>query len=266
MVQHILPELPQKIGTYYEPFLGGGAVFFALAREKRFKRAVINDSNRDLFITYRVIQQHVDDLILELGQPKYVYDKDAFEEMRAVDTSQLTHLEQAARFVYLLKTCFNGLWRVNRAGRFNTPFGRFKNPLICDADNLRAISKVLKNVEICNEDFAKVVSTARKGDAVYFDPPYLPISETSSFTGYNAGGFGEIDHWRLRGVFGQLASAGVTTVLSNSHSPKTLSMYADFEVRELVGSRNIGGPASYRNAVPEIMVIGRPAKAGERVA
>lgn len=266
MIPFILSSFPESVKTYYEPFVGGGAVFFEMLRLKRFKKAVLSDSNPDLMNAFATIQEHVDSLVTELKKPRYKYEKKTYYRIRGEETDTMASVERAARFIYLNRTCFNGLHRVNKSGGFNTPFGKYVDPLICDEDNLRAVSKALKGVTLRCEDFTTVVEKAKEGDAVYFDPPYLPISETSSFTAYGIDGFAEEDHWRLKGLFRKLHLRGVSVVLSNSLCDLTKEMYSGFDIRELTGARNIGGPAEYRKAVKEIMVVGGPAKTGEKVA
>jgi DNA adenine methylase len=265
MIPFILSALPEKVSTYYEPFLGGGAVFFEMLRQKRFKKAVVGDSNEDLMAAFQSVQSDVEGLIKELSGKRYRYEKDVYYRIREEEPSE-DPVKRAARFIYLNRTCFNGLYRVNRNGDFNAPFGKYDDPLICDKENLRAVSTVLKGVKLMRADFSIIVEKAKKGDAVYFDPPYLPLSKTASFTAYNAGGFGLGDHYKLAGYFKELASMDVSVVLSNSLSEKTKSMYSGFDVRELTGARNIGGPAEYRSPVKEMMVVGGPAKTGEKVA
>lgn len=265
MIPFILSSFPDKVSTYYEPFVGGGSVFFEMLRQKRFKKAVIGDSNEDLMAAFQSVQSNVEGLIRELSAKKYRYDETVYYRVREEEPSE-DPVKRAARFIYLNRTCFNGLYRVNRSGGFNAPFGKFTNPLICDGENLRAVSSALKGVKLALADFATIVERAKKGDAVYFDPPYLPISKTSSFTAYNAGGFGLGDHYRLAGYFKELVSMGVSVVLSNSLSEKTRDMYSGFDIRELTGARNIGGPAEYRSPVKEMMVVGGPANTGEKVA
>lgn len=257
MIGRIVSRLPNKIETYYEPFVGGGAVFFELAREKRFKKAVIADLNIDLVNCYKVVKYDVDELVDELRNRKYVYDKAVYLEIRALNAWTLAPVKRAARFIYLNKTCFNGLYRVNSNGRFNVPFGSYKRPVILDEPALRAASSVLKNVRIVRADFERAMAGVRPGDAVYLDPPYLPVSKTSNFTGYNEHGFGVDDHRRLATKFRELWGAGIQVVLSNSSSPLTISMYDGFERIELMGSRSIGGPAEYRKPAGEIIVFGR---------
>ena len=256
MLGRIVSRLPDKIGTYYEPFLGGGAVFFELAREKRFKRAVVGDLNADLVNCYQAVKDDVDGLIAELRSGRYSYSRENYLEVRAWDTVPLSATERAARLIFLNRTGFNGLYRVNQSGGFNVPFGSYKSPTVCDEPALRAASAALKNVKIVCADFEKVLKGAKPGDAVYLDPPYVPVSETSNFTGYNGGGFGSEDHERLAKKFKELSNAGIPTILSNSSAPLALSLYDGFERAELMGTRCIGGPASYRTPAKEIIVFG----------
>lgn len=256
VMSHIITRLPEKINTYYEPFLGGGAIFFELARQGRFKKAVIGDLNVELMNTYQMVQTRTEDLIAELKNGKYEYNKTNYLKIRALDPKDLFALERAARFVYLNRTCFNGLYRVNGQGKFNVPFGRYKNPVICDEANIRAVSETISHVELKADDFEKIVAGAQPGDVVYFDPPYLPLSDTAKFTAYNTGGFLLSDHQRLAALFRRLSDAGVCCILSNSYAPITLDLYKDFEIMELMGPRNVGGPAEYRKPVKEIIVFG----------
>lgn len=261
MIERIVSRLPDRIGTYYEPFVGGGAVFFELAREKRFKKAVIADLNADLMNCYKVVKSDVDGLINELRKKKYVYDKKAYLKIRALDVKSLSPIERAARLIYLNRTCFNGLYRVNSNGQFNVPFGSYVSPVILDEPALRAASAALRNVRVLCADFEKALSGIKPGDAAYLDPPYLPVSATSNFTEYNEGGFGADDHRRLARKFVELWEAGIPVVLSNSAAPLAMSLYDGFERIELMGSRSVGGPAEYRKPAKEIIVFGKKGKA-----
>lgn len=252
----ILPELQDTYNTYYEPFVGGGAIFFELLKLNKFKRAVIGDSNPDLILTYLVIQNNVEDLIVELKKKKYVYDKNIYLKIRSQDVTHLTDLQRVARFIYLNKTCFNGLWRVNKSGHFNVPFGTYNNPNICDEENLRSVATALKKVKIIQGDFENIVKGAKKGDLIYFDPPYIPLSSTSKFTSYNSAGFSEEDHYRLRALFGKFVNDGVKVILSNSSSTLSYELYSKYRIIEIEGQRVIGGPAGYRQPVKELIVVG----------
>jgi len=202
LLGQLLANLPNYVGKYYEPFLGGGALFFALNAQ----RAVISDTNSELINCYRVIRARVRDLIKELQ--KHIYDKDYYYYIRNRNAAHLDKIERAARFIYLNRTCFNGLYRVNKSGKFNVPFGRYKDPLICNAQNLLAGSKRLQNVSIKNADFSDIAASVQKGDFVYFDPPYLPISATSNFVSYTSGGFTLAHHEQLAETFQELTQRG----------------------------------------------------------
>lgn len=267
MLGHISTHLPDRIGHYYEPFLGGGSVFLDLANRKKFERASVGDANAHLINAYRVVRDQVEDLIAELSSPKYVYDKAAYYALRELDSTDLSPVEASARFICLNRTCFNGLYRVNRQGKFNVPFGKYKNPLICDSANLRAVSLALQGVEIHGSGYMWVKNAPGPGDLVYFDPPYYPISDTAKFTGYTEGGFSHDNHVELAQLFTDLANRGVTTILSNSGADEARRLYRDFEIIELVGSRNVGGPSDYRKPVIEIMVVANaPNRSLEKLA
>jgi DNA adenine methylase len=264
VINHILEKVPANVSTYHEPFLGGGAVFFALKNLHKFKKAVLNDTNTHVVVAYQLIQSCPHDLIHELEKPEYRYDKDSYLEIRRQFNDNLAYVQAdhqfttTAQFIYLNRTCFNGLFRVNKQGKFNTPFGKYLNPVICDRDNILAVSKALRGkVKITNVDFEQAVKNAKQGDFVYFDPPYLPLSKTANFTKYDATGFTESDHWRLRGVFSNLASKGVDVLLSNSSSPLSYNMYGQFNIEELEGPRTIGGPTKTRDSVKELLISAR---------
>lgn len=253
LLPEILKRIPAKFNTYYEPFIGGGAVFFALAAEGRFKEAVISDVNPELVALYRGVRDDVEGVIGLLQACPY--SKEKFLELRAIDTEGLSDIVRAARFIYLNKTCFNGLWRVNKAGRFNVPFGKFaKPPTICDETNLRACAKALKNVTITLGDYREVSSNAEEGDVVYFDPPYIPLNATSSFTSYAADGFGMMDQCTLANHFHALRDRGVLTLLSNSDCPASRELYHDFVIHTVSARRNINSKASGRGAITEVLV------------
>jgi DNA adenine methylase len=258
VAQHVLNRIPEKMETYYEPLVGGGCILLKLAAEKRFNKAVISDTNPDLINAYRIIKKKVEELIAELSNGEYIYDKDEFYKIRALNSGELSPIKQAARFIYLNKTCFNGLYRVNGDGQFNTPFGRYKNPTICDESNLRALNIVLKKVKILQEDFQEVCQEVCEGDVVYFDPPYIPLSKTSSFTNYTKKGFNYLDHVRLYDEFYRISEIPARVILSNSSAPEALDLYKQFDIDYITGSRCIGGPASYRNSVKEIIAFAGP--------
>jgi DNA adenine methylase len=260
LLEPILAKLPKAIATYHEPFVGGGAVFFELAKEGRFERAVLSDSNEDLIECYRAIQCHVDELIEALKA--YRHSEEDYYRVRASRPAR--RAERAARIIYLNKTGFNGLYRVNRSGEFNVPFGRYKNPTICDEPNLRAVSEALANVELQVSDFERAAASAKPGDAVYFDPPYLPISKTSYFTAYDRGSFGISEHERLAQVFADMTRRGVPAVLSNSDTPETRELYRDFDLATVLATRAINSKVDGRGAISEILVTNEPSLRKQR--
>ena len=270
LLPYILPRLPEKIRTYYEPFIGGGAVFFALANEGRFESAILGDRNPALVEAYRTVKNRVEDLIEVLGgHQEHAKDEEYYYEMRASEPDD--PVERVARLLFLNKTCFNGLYRVNRKGKFNVPFGRYKNPRVLNETRLRAASFALRNTTILNSDFENVALQAQKKDAVYFDPPYVPVSSSASFTAYDAHPFGQPEQERLAEVYRTLCRRGVTTLLSNSDCPATRELYAPFSIETVHASRAINSVASKRGKVTEVLLTGlkarkKPRAKGKHVA
>jgi len=252
----ILVELPAEIETYYEPFVGGAAVFFALASAGRFKRAVLSDRNADLVGVYEAIRDDVGAVIRALKGFKH--NSDEYYRVRAMDPEKLKPAKRAARTIFLNKTGYNGLYRVNSKGQFNVPFGRYKRPNFCDKENLEAAARALASADLRIADFAAVCAKAKPGDAVYFDPPYDPVSKTSNFTAYHHEDFGTEEHQRLAEMASKLARRGVSIVLSNSATSFTKSLYRDLSVSEISVSRPINSKASGRGAVQELLVTSRP--------
>lgn len=252
LLPEILPRLPKKINTYYEPFVGGGAVFFALAVEKRCKSAVLSDVNDHLMETYYAIQEDLDTLIPRLKAHAKKHSEEYFYKVRASRGSYIS-----ARFIYLNKTCFNGLYRVNRKGEFNVPFGKYKNPTICDVENLNAASIALQGVELYTGDFEEAVFSATRGDAVYLDPPYVPASATANFTAYSAGGFGPESQERLRDVFARLDKRGVHVLLSNSDTPFVRKLYKGFKIEKVQAPRRVNSRGDKRGNVGELLISGK---------
>ncbi len=244
-----------KTGRYFEPFVGGGAVFFDLLPKKAF----LSDMNNELVITYNVIKNGVEFLIKSLKKHKNT--KEYFLKIRAKDLNKLSDIEIASRFIYLNRTCFNGLYRVNSQGGFNVPFAGNKNPLICDEINLRKISKALKSVEIKKQDYKEVLKRAKKGDFVYFDPPYYPINKTSSFTSYTKESFLEKEQIELRDTFVELTKRGCFVMLSNSDTPFINKIYKEIEIKgklirinKVYAGRAINSDASKRGKISEVLI------------
>ena len=257
LLPEILPRLPARIARYHEPFVGGGAVFFALAAEERFDEAIIADKNPALVEAYRVVKTRLDDLIAALGShAEHATDEDYYYEIRSKEPERMTLVERVARLIFLNKTCFNGLYRVNRKGRFNVPFGRYKNPRVLNEPRLRAASRALRRADIVESDFERTVAGATREDAVYFDPPYVPLSASSSFTSYFADPFGPAEHERLAHLYAELCHRGVPTVLSNSDCELTRKLYERFDVRTVSATRAINSVAGKRGAINELLVVG----------
>lgn len=257
----LLEHAPKKIRTYFEPMVGGGALFFALAGEGRFRSAWLNDANAELMRAYKAVQAHVEPLIWTLGAMKNT--KSFFLAERAEDPSILPLVERAARFVYLNKTAFNGLYRVNSKGKFNTPFGYYPKPRICDPDNLRACSEVLQHVDLTSTmGYERCLVGAGPEDFIYLDPPYLPVSKSANFTSFTPGGWKFSDHEQLAAVFAGLARRGVPVMLSNADVPLAWELYAGYQVERTRVRRNVSCKGEGRGPVGEILVV---ANCAERV-
>lgn len=255
LVPRILEELPEQIETYYEPFVGGAAVFLALAEAKRFKRAVITDKNRELINLYTVVRDDLGKLLKRLETLQDRTSEDDYYEIRAEKPTN--KIERAARLIYLNKTGYNGLYRVNSKGGFNVPYGRYKRPKIYDPERLAHAARYLQDVTIRVADFEEACSDAKRGDAVYLDPPYLPLSKTASFSAYHSEAFGLPEHERLAKVFGKLRKRGVAAVLSNSATPETRALYQSFKCSDVAVRRPINSVASRRGAVSELLVVAK---------
>lgn len=239
------------INTYYEPFVGGGAVFFDLLP----KNAELSDLNNELVTTYNVIKNNVDELIQSLQ--KHIYDKEYYLEVRAKKIEDLSDVEIASRFIFLNRTGFNGLYRVNKSGQFNVPFGRYNNPVICDEDNLRRVSDTLQDVTITHQDYKNVLKTAKSGDFIYLDPPYYPINATSSFTSYTAEGFLEKEQTELRDTFVKLHKKGCFVMLSNSDTLFINELYSELDgitINKITAGRAINSKGSGRGKITEVLV------------
>lgn len=253
LLPEILPRLPAQIGRYYEPFIGGGAVFFALASENRIEQAYLGDANTELVLTYQTIAQMPWKVIAQLKGLAAKHSETFFYAMRARKPKP-NLAAYAARMIYLNKTCFNGLYRVNKKGEFNVPFGDYKNPTICDEEIILAASKVLSDADIAVGDFEERLSTAKRGDVVYCDPPYVPASPTANFTAYSKVGFGLGEHERLRHVAEKLIARGVHVLLSNSDTPLVRKLYQGFNLEPVKARRAINSKGGKRGHVGELLI------------
>lgn len=254
LLKYIKPILPESINTYYEPFIGGGALLF----DHRPSVAVINDYNKELINTYNVIRGDVEALIADLKT--HVYDKDYFYEIRSLDRnsdySSMSDLKRASRLLYLNKSCFNGLYRVNSKGEFNSPFGSYTNPNIVNEDTLLAVSRYLNNNNVTTRtgDFQEAVFDAQDGDFVYFDPPYDPVSKSANFTAYSKLGFSREDQERLRDLCIELTDRGVKFLLSNASTDFINELYSGFTILEVGANRAINSNGAKRKKVQEVLV------------
>ncbi len=250
MLGELMPRVPKTYGRYIEPFFGGGALFFSLKPEN----AIIADSNPELINMYLQVAHHVDDVIECLQ--KYENTSEMFYEVRSLDWQTLPKAEAAARTIYLNKTCFNGLYRVNRSGQFNTPFGKYKNPKICDIDALRLASEALRKADILCGDYILVLEHyAQPGDFVFLDPPYLPISENSDFKRYTKEQFYEDDHVELAKMIGTLHERGCYVILTNSNHPLVHQLYEQYKIEVIQTKRHISCHGDTRKGEDVIVTI-----------
>ena len=275
ILQELVSRLPENFDnsnlTYIEPFVGGGAfLFWLLSHHKNFKRIIINDANTDLINTYKVIRDTPDKLIQILSNIKNEYMTLNSEDLRKnyyyakrelFNSGKTPYQERAALLIFLNRTCFNGLYRVNAKGKFNVPHGRYTNPLICDIDTIQTDSIALANVEIRNSDFADVLNEADNNSFIYFDPPYRPLSETSSFCSYCEGGFDDNEQRRLAACCRELDKKGIRWLLSNS-DPKGLcpddnffeELYEDFNIKSIQASRMLNANPNKRGKLSELLI------------
>ena len=248
----LLKNRPKSYNRYFEPFIGGGALFFELQPEN----AYISDMNDELINLYSVVRDNVYELISDLN--KHEVSKEYFLEIRNLDRTDeyknLSDVQRASRFIYLNRTCFNGLYRVNSHGQFNVPFGNYKNPRIVDKNNLLNCSELLKNTEIKCADFSEILTKVKRGDFVYFDPPYVPLNETSSFTSYTKDGFDMDMQFKLREVCDELDSMGVMFMLSNSDTKFVNELYSNYEIKKVFASRAVNANAEGRGKITEVLV------------
>jgi DNA adenine methylase len=253
LLEQFKPFFPKKINRYIEPFVGGGAVLFFVLKEYKPKEIFIFDINEELITTYEVIRDDLENLIKELNKLKKLHNKEHYYQIRAENPQLLSKLTRASRFIYLNKTCFNGLYRVNSKGGFNVPIGSYKNPLICPEEDLREISKLLQNVEIINGDFEKCLKYAKKGDFIYFDPPYYPLKK-SSFTTYTKNNFLEKEQEKLKNVFSELDKKGCKVMLSNSDTKFIKDLYKKYKISFVRASRMINCDGKNRGKINEVVI------------
>lgn len=244
-----------KTATYFEPFVGGGAMFFDLLP----KKSVLSDMNLELVTTFNVIKSDVESLIKKLKEHQKNNNKEYYLKIREQKFKKLSDVDVAARFIYLNKTGFNGLYRVNSQGKFNVPYAGNKNPLICDEKNLRKAHDAMKYTKIFHQDYKKVLGKARKGDFIYFDPPYYPVSKTASFTNYTKEEFLEKEQEELRNIFVKLHKRGCFVMLSNSDTPLINKLYSRLDkkikIHKVYAGRSINSKGEGRGKIKEVVVI-----------
>jgi len=258
---------PEEFDAYHEPFFGGGAVFFHLWKINRIKKATISDINWDVVNLCKVVKQDVEGLISELRDGDYLNEKDVFYDLRSEfnslkkvpvgDVDKADRIRRAALMIYLNRVCFNGLYRENKDGDFNVPFGRYKTPRILDEDNLLAVSKAFQTCDINRSDFEEAMEKAQPGDFVYLDPPYMPISETSAFSDYSKEGFGIEEQKRLAERYEALGRNGVSALLSNSDHPEIVGLYQDMpgvSIIRVMAPRSINCNGNGRQAIAELAI------------
>lgn len=254
LMEQFKPLFPKEVNRYFEAFVGGGAVAFHIIKSHKPKEVFLSDINEELINCLNVIKTDVEELITELKKLKKSHNKETFYKIRAEDLNSLSEIQRASIFIYLNKTCFNGLYRVNSKGKFNVPIGSYKNPSICQEDELREISKLLQNAKIKVNQFHESIKEAKKGDFVYFDPPYYPLNKTSSFTTYTKDKFLEKEQEHLANIFKELDKKGVKVMLSNSDTDFIKNLYKDYNISQVKATRMINSDASKRGKINELVI------------
>ena len=260
LLKQLLPLFPKEFKNYHEPFLGGGAVFFELYSlgYLKDKKIYLSDINSELINAYNVVRNSPIELISNLEIYKEKHSKKFYYEIREIDRKdrfiRMSKLERATRFIYLNKTCFNGLYRVNKKGYFNTPIGNYKNPNIADRDTILSASEALQNAIISNKPFIEVVNSVNKDDLVYFDPPYYPLNNTSSFTSYDSNSFLENEQFELFELFDILSQKYVKVVKNNSDTNFIKELYQKYDINIVSANRSINSKSSGRGKVNEVLI------------
>ena len=259
MLPQLAPLVPREFGSYYEPFVGSGAMFFWLRRVRGRFPAVLLDLNPELMNCYQVVRDNVQALIPALDRHQQKHGKQHYYHVRDLDPRSLGAVERAARLIYLNKTCYNGLYRVNSQGKFNVPMGSYKKPAILEGDVLLAASSALQGVDLREGDFSDILDDVAGRDFIYLDPPYYPISRTSSFTGYAVSRkgrpeFGAGEHQRLAQFFRLLDNKGCGVLLSNSACEFVAKLYDGFRTEQVQARRSINSNGSRRGAITELVI------------
>ena len=258
LLSRMLMDLPGQWNRYFEPFAGGSAMIVALSNMGRIGKAAIGDTNPELVNLYIEVRDNIEDLIKELKSIQFINERESYLSARkrfnAIRGTEDNKTERAALFLYLNRHCFNGLWRVNSKGEFNVPFGKYSNPSLPDASEIRVFSEMLQDIEIKCSDFETILPEVEPGDFVYLDPPYEPVSRTSSFTSYTKVGFTPYDQGRLRDMCRKLDNLGAMFMVSNSFSPSVMELYSEFTIKKVDANRFINRDAKGRSGTVEILV------------
>lgn len=262
LLQQFEQYLPDKIDRYFEPFVGSGAVFLYIKKTRKPTFCMISDNNQDLMNLYGIVRDNVEELLeilteykkKHMKRPKEFY----YEQRKQFNSDKLNResktLEKSALLIYLNKTCFNGLYRVNSEGKFNVPFGKYKNPGIVQQDRLEEASDLLQDVEIKTMHFKNIIKYTEQEDFIYFDPPYQPLSKTSSFTSYTSDAFSEKDQKELYNYFKKLDKKGCRIMLSNSYSPLIKELYRHYNLNVVMASRAINCKGEGRGKIKELLI------------
>lgn len=252
IIDEILNACPKHFNRYFEPFLGGGAVFFNLNPKQSF----LSDVSNELINCFIIVKQQPEELAKELSS--YSYSEEFYYQLREIsknpEFSNLSPLKRAARFIYLNKTCFNGLYRVNSQGHFNVPFGKYKNPQFFKLDNLLACSQALEGAQLNAGSYENILTQVSCGDFVYLDPPYSPLNQSASFTSYTADGFSDAKQLELKNFCDKLNEIGVKFLLSNSYTTLILSLYKNYETSIVKAKRAINSAALGRGQINEVLI------------
>jgi DNA adenine methylase len=246
---------PKQIKRYFEPFVGGGTIaIYLLKTHPEIEKIYLSDINEELVLTYNIVKTNIDELIALLKEYKLKHSKEFYYQIRAEDVTKLTPIKIVARFIYLNRTCFNGLYRVNSKGQFNVPIGSYKNPAICNEEDLREISKLLQKDDITVNEFYNAVKEAKKGDFIYFDPPYYPLKKGKSFTRYTKGNVLEKEQEKLAETFKQLDKRGCKVMLSNSDTKFIKKLYKGYNLHFVQATRMINCDATKRGKINEVVI------------
>ncbi|MCK4441650.1 MAG: Dam family site-specific DNA-(adenine-N6)-methyltransferase, partial [Sulfurovaceae bacterium] len=244
----------------YEPFVGGGAVFFELFSRGLLqnKKVILSDINIELVNTYNIIKNNPFELISKLEEYKEQHSKDFYYKIRELDRDKdyekLDDITKATRFIYLNKTCFNGLYRVNKKGYFNTPMGSYKNPNVADKDTILRASEALQNVKIVRHSFKEVLKKVKQDDLIYFDPPYYPLNDTSNFTSYDSNCFLEDEQFELFDIFDKLSDIGTKVIQSNSDTKFIKGLYKNYDIKIVNANRFINSKSNGRGKITEVLI------------